>query len=209
MDLIDISVALTSTMPVYPGEPGPELRPLKRLASGESSNLSALSMSLHNGTHLDAPWHKLESGARSDVLDPMTLCGPAAVILVDDPVSIRRDHLEHLAPAPERLLIRTRNSRLYSFGRFIDNYVYIHPSAAEWAVENRLRLIGIDYLSVEKFKEPGSPTHRALLGGGVTILEGIDLSGVSAGEYTLWCLPLKLPGADGVPARAALQRGSL
>jgi arylformamidase len=102
-----------------------------------------------------------------------------------------------------------RNSGLYSLGHFVEDYVYIHPSAAEWAVENRLRLIGIDYLSVEKFKEPGSPTHRALLGGGVAILEGIDLGGVSAGGYTLWCLPLKLPGADGVPARAVLQRGSL
>ncbi len=209
MELIDISLTLGAAMPIYPGEPGPELHPLKRLARGESSNLSSLSMSLHNGTHVDAPWHKLESGSRSEAFDLAALCGPVVVISVDDPVCIRREHLSHVAPAPQRLLVRTRNSERCALPNFVENYVYIHPSAAEWAVENRLRLIGIDYLSVEKFKEPGSPTHRSLLGGGVAILEGIDLSEAPEGEYTLWCLPLKLAGADGVPARAVLQRGSL
>lgn len=207
-ELIDISVALEPGIPTWPGSPGLRTRMLSRMDRGDAANGSALDMDVHVGTHVDAPLHFVADGASVESLPLDALVGAAWVAVVSGHEPITRAVLEALEiPPVERLLLRTSNSALWHDDPrpFRPDYVALKPDAAEWVVERGIRLVGIDYLSIQCFDDDPS-THRILLGAGVVVLEGLDLTEVEGGAYELIALPLKLAGAEGAPARAVLRR---
>jgi arylformamidase len=205
VSFFDVTVPLTRGMPVWPDEPGPELSSLSRIADGDPANVTKLSLGSHTGTHVDAPRHFIEGGATIDKLSLEALCGPARVVHVDDAVSVKRQHLEpHRGVA--RILLQTRNGKLWDKPGFQKDFVYLEPDAADWLVENSVRLVGIDYLSIEQFHSRDYHAHHALLGASVVIIEGLDLRRIEPGDYNLYCLPLKVVAADGAPCRAILER---
>ena len=206
MALFDITLPLTPGMPVWPGEPGPELTPRSRIAAGDPANVTSLCLGSHTGTHIDAPRHFIEGSAGIESLSLDALCGPARVVQIDDPVSIRVDALERARlEGVRRVLFRTRNGALWEDKKFRTDFVFVAPEAAQWLVARGVRLVGIDYLSVEQFDSKDYRTHHVLLGAGVVIVEGLDLRHVEPGDYELACLPLKVVGADGAPCRAVLR----
>jgi arylformamidase len=206
MRYYDISVPVSASLPVYDGDPPVELALRQAMARGDIADVRSLSMGVHCGTHLDAPAHFLPGGTTIDRTDPMAGIGPAVVIdlssLAGETIG-RADLASRLPAGVERVLLRTRSSALWRQATFSQDFVALAPEAAALLVEHRLRLVGIDYLSIAPASDPG-PVHRALLQAGVLILEGLDLSAVPAGSYTLVCLPLRLEGAEAAPTRAVL-----
>ena len=207
--ITDISLPIRTGQLSWPGDPPVAVTPFFRLADGHPSNVSEVRLSSHTGTHVDPPAHFLDGAATVDQLPLGTLVGEAAVVdLTGRAGPIGPADLDSLgvAPGTERLLMKTDNSarwpeRLHTFP---DDYVALSPAGAAWRVGRGVRLVGTDFLSVEEYGAPGHPTHVTLLSAGVVILEGLDLSRVEAGTYTLACLPLPLAGCDGAPARAVL-----
>ena len=206
MRIIDISVPIYTGMASYPGDPGAVINSAQSIAQGNAANLSQLSLGSHTGTHLDAPHHFEKGGITVDRVPLETLVGPARVIdLTDAGSQISANNLEAAGAAgAERLLLKTSNSRLWAQPDFTPGYVSLSDDAANFLVEKELKLVGIDYLSIERFKSPDHYVHHTLLAAGVLILEGADLSGVEAGEYEIVSLPLKIAGGDGAPARTIL-----
>jgi len=211
MPTYDISVAISAGMPVYAGDPGVEIVDHAALRRGDSANVSLLRLGAHTGTHVDAAAHFIEGAQTVSQLPLDALIGRAFVVeLSPDVTAIDEGHVATLVPAgAERVLFKTRNSAFWAAhgGTFREDFTYITPAAARALVGRGVRLVGIDYLSVEKFKSDDFDTHTALLSSEVVIVEGLDLSGVPAGEYELACLPLKIAGGsgDGAPARAILR----
>ncbi len=194
-------------MVVYESDPGVEIAPRLEIARGDTANVSLLSMGSHTGTHVDAPAHFIEGGATVESLPLDSLIGPALVAEVGCERLIGRRDLEPLLLGGQsRLLLKTRNSALWAAGGFSRDFVALDLEGARYLTERGLRLIGIDYLSIEAFHSPDHPVHRHLLGAGVVILEGLDLSRVAPGVYELVCLPLPVRGIDGAPCRAVLRR---
>jgi len=195
-------------MPVYEGDPSVEIKAWTALANGNSSNVSFLHLGAHTGTHVDAPAHFIEGARRIDALSLETLIGPARVIRVPDemneigPDFLAGCDLEHV----ERVLFHTRNSNFWSEG-FRKDFTHLAPEAAEKLVGLGVKLVGTDYLSIEKFHSGHHRTHLALLSKNVVIVEGLNLSNVEAGDYELICLPLRIAegSGDGSPARAVLR----
>jgi arylformamidase len=207
MKLIDVSVPLDGNLPNYPGNTPFTLEPMKRLARGESSNVSTLHMSAHAGTHVDAPRHFFDSGVGVDALPLEILCGRTRVIEVTSRKAIDAEALAALDLSEDvRLLIKTHNSRLWGTGEFQKDYIGVSESGAKYLVEHGIKVVGVDYLSVEPFKTPGAPTHHMLLGGGTIVIEGLNLRDVEPGIYDMLCLPLRVVGADGAPARVVLRK---
>jgi arylformamidase len=207
MPIIDVSLPLSDALPTYPGNPPFELAPVKRIADGGSSNVSRLSMGTHTGTHVDAPRHFFDAGAPVDRLPLDVLIGPARVVAVDAEHGIEPRHLRpETLEGASRILFKTRNSSLWRSREFTSAFVFLTEEAARVLVDARVRLVGIDYLSVEAFKKPGAPAHRTLLAANTVIIEGLDLSAVAPGDYELLCLPLRVAGSDGAPARVVLRR---
>jgi arylformamidase len=207
--VIDVSLSLGPNLLVWPGNPGILVTPSSRISNGDASNVSEIRLGSHTGTHVDPPYHFLDDGATAERLPLDVLVGQAVVAdLRGRSGAIGKDELEGLSipEDTERLLLRTDNSKLWAtdIRRFPEGYVSLSEDGARWVVEHGIRLIGIDFLSIEARGAPGHPTHLALLEAGVVILEGLDLSEVQAGTYTLICLPLKVAGGDGAPARAVL-----
>ena len=182
------------------------LLPVAQIAQGAPLNLSRLEMGSHTGTHIDAPSHFIPGGATAEQLSLEVFIGPAQVVEMACQGGISVADLQEAAiPADtRRLLLKTSNSRLWAQREFSPDYTYLLPEAAAWIVERGIRLVGIDYLSVERFGSADFATHITLLSNGVLILEGLDLGAVSPGRYTLVCLPMKLVGGDGAPARTVL-----
>ena len=204
---IDISVTLHSGMVHWPSDPAVVIERTSDLAHGDPATVSRLSMGSHTGTHLDAPLHFIRSGKGLDEMPLDTTIGPARVIAIQDPESIRPQELRrHHVRSGERLMFKTRNSaQCWRTDRFVEDFVSLSPEAAHFLAQRRVRLVGIDYLSVGSYREHnGAAVHRALLGAGVWILEGIHLARVRPGRYELICLPLKILASDGSPARAIL-----
>ncbi len=206
MKIHDISIAISPSMHVYSGDPGVEIVPVSRITDGKGANVSAIHMGTHTGTHVDPPFHFVSSGVTVDCLPLETLIGECLVCEVQDvPVILRQHVTEEVIPlGTERILFKTRNSALWQEKEFRNDFTYLDSGAAEALVDRGVKLIGIDYLSIDQFKSDGHRTHLKLLGSGVVVLEGLDLSNVSVGTYTLVCLPLKIQGGDGAPARAVL-----
>lgn len=206
--ILDISVPVVNGGLVYPGNPEIRIEPHSELGKGASSNLSLISFGSHTGTHVDAPRHFFENGSSVDRLPLDALVGPALVIAFPDEVmSVTKELLSpHALDGVERLLLRTRNSAFIREREFRRDFTFVAPDAAELLVDARIRLIGVDYLSVEQFRSGHHRTHRTLLERGIVIVEGLDLSGIAPGTYDFCCLPLRLDGLDGAPARAILTK---
>jgi len=205
--IYDVTVPITNTMPVWPGDPAVHLLPKSHLSRDKSHTvqLTAIEMGSHTGTHLDAPYHFVEGGRRLHEIPLEQLTGRVAVINLPGVRSIGRKDLEDLKwDGIERVLFKTENSKHWQDGKFYEDFVYLEPDAAEFLAGRGVRLVGIDYLSIDKFKSEKHPTHFALLTKNIVILEGLDLSKVSPGEYTLFALPLNLQDADGAPTRVIL-----
>lgn len=208
MKICDISLPLTSDLPVWPNDPKLVLRRTMSMEAGDSANVTYISCSVHIGTHVDAPSHFMRDGATVDELPLDVLIGPVYVGNLPDVNEVCPTDLERvgLPEDTQRLLLRTRNSKLWADGisDFTPDYVALTPEAAEWVVEKGVKLVGVDYLSVQRFYDPEPTTHRTLLEAGVVIIEGLNLYDVEPGIYRLVCLPLKLVGCEGAPARVLL-----
>ncbi len=207
--LHDISLPVHTDMPVYPGDPPISLEPQLTLAA-DGVNVTAIRhASTHFGTHVDVPRHVLAGGASLDETPLERFCGQARVIHIRDRRAITAEELAGCVIAPgDRVLFHTRNSeeRLLERPAFVNDYVYLTAEGAELLVRRRVGLVGVDYLSVDPPDDPALPAHHILLEAGVLILEGAALTGVAPGTYQLICLPLRIRGGDGAPARAALAR---
>lgn len=210
--IYDISLPISESLVVWPGDPPVRITQSSHLDRGDVATVSRLDMGAHAGTHVDAPVHFIHGGAGAEALDLHVLVGPALVVHALEADALSAAVLEGLSipPGTERVLFRTRSSDRWAQGdqQFDEDYVAIAEDGAMWLVERGVRLVGVDYLSVAPFPEQVA-THRILLGAGVIAVEGLDLSEISPGTYQLVCLPLKLVGGDGAPARAILIDGNL
>jgi arylformamidase len=206
--LVDVSVLLTPGLATYPGNPEFEITPVKRIAAGDSSNNSRLVMGTHTGTHVDAPKHFFDDKPGVDTLALELLVGRARVIDLPHRGGITEKHLAAAGLREDlRVLLRTPNSALWnSSDGFHTDYTYVTEAAAKFLVDQGVKVVGVDYLSVEQFKKAGAPAHHMLLGNDVVIIEGLNLSDAEAGQYEMYCLPLRIAGADGAPARVVLKR---
>jgi arylformamidase len=211
MPLYDVSVVMSSSMALWPGDPPVVVEPIKTIAE-HGYALSHLSFGSHTGTHVDAPRHMVAGGLPADRIPLETLIGEALVFEVepDDGVAIHTSDLVALGIPRDttRLLLKTRNSDLWGAGpqTFEQHYVALTKRAAHWIADRGVKLLGVDYLSVDPYLSDDMPAHRELLNAGVVVLEGLNLSAVPAGVYQLVALPLKTAAADGAPVRAVLIR---
>ncbi|MBN2503615.1 MAG: cyclase family protein [Anaerolineales bacterium] len=208
MRTYDITLTISPDLVVWPGDPAVELERVEKIEAGADANVSRINMGVHTGTHVDAPYHFLENGGTVENLDLKMLVGRAYVLHVDDKVDVITPELlekSDIPPRTRRVLFRTRNSDLWAkdHKKFQKDFVAISPEAAEYLINKGVKLVGVDYLSVAPFDDP-IPTHEVFLKAEVVVVEGLDLSEVSQGRYTLYCLPLKLAGTEGAPARALL-----
>jgi arylformamidase len=201
--LHDISVPIRAGMHVYDGNPGFRLELVSSIAAGANANVSRLDLGVHNGTHVDAPAHFIDGGPATESLDLETLIGPAYVA---DATAVSGDlDAEALGSVQfpsdvTRILYKTSNSHLWSRDKFSRDFVRLTGSGARFLIERGIRLVGIDYLSIGD-----AEAHQELLSARVIALEGLDLGEVAPGKYELICLPLRLEGSDGAPARAILR----
>lgn len=204
--IYDISVPIRSGGLVYPGNPEIEITLQQAVAKGAGANVSFVRFGSHTGTHADAARHFFDDGQTVDKIPLERLIGPALLLSFSDDVRAvgAADLRKHDLKGRKRILLRTRNSALLSQREFARDYTYLAPDGAQYLVDNGVELVGIDYLSIEQFHSGHHKTHRTLLERSVVILEGLDLSVPAPGEYELICLPLRIEGCDGAPARAVL-----
>jgi arylformamidase len=204
--IYDISVPIRSGGLVYPGNPEIEIMLQQAVAKGAGANVSSIRFGSHTGTHADAARHFFDDGQTVDKIPLERLIGPALLISFPDEVRAvsAADLRKHNLKGQKRVLLRTRNSALLSQREFVPDYTYLAPDGAQYLVDAGVELVGIDYLSIEQFHSGHHKTHRILLERSVVILEGLDLSVPTPGEYELICLPLRIEGCDGAPARAVL-----
>ena len=206
MPFIDISLPIREGMIVYEGDPGISVSPALALDRGDPANVSNLKLGSHTGTHMDAPLHFIGGAKSIDTLPLDLLIGPALVLEVDAERLVEPKHLTDARIAKhERVLLKTRNSALWDRPGFERNYVALSLEGARSLMDRGVKLIGIDYLSVEAFGAVGHPVHKLLLGAGIVIVEGLDFRRVTPGVYELYCLPLRIAGGDGSPCRAILR----
>jgi arylformamidase len=207
MKLIDVSVPLDANLPTYPGNTPYTLEPIHRIAQGDTSNVSTLHLGAHAGTHVDAPRHFFDDGPGADALPLELLIGRARVIELTTRRGITADDLAASKLSEDvRVLIKTHNSRLWGTPEFHTDFIGVTESGARYLLDHGIKVVGVDYLSVEEYKKPGAPAHRTLLGSGIIVIEGLNLRDVDPGVYEMFCLPLRVAGADGAPARVVLRR---
>jgi arylformamidase len=206
--ILDISSPISASLPVWPGDPALEIVAEMKIADGASANVSRMTMSAHSGTHIDAPLHFFDSGYATDEISLEKLIGEALVIQMDERIPlITEECLQNLKLQvwPRRILFKTVNSTYQNWSRqpFRKDFCALSAGAARFLAEKNVILVGIDYLSIAPFDEPDA-VHQILLSAGIVILEGLDLGEISQGLYKLICLPLKIVGIEGAPARAIL-----
>jgi len=205
--LLDVSVPLAAGLATYPGNPEFEMQPLLRIADGNAANVSRLVMGTHTGTHVDAPRHFFDEGGAVDGLPLDLLLGRARVVQIDRRGGIGSEDLAAAGLREDlRVLLKTSNSALWNGESFRTDYTHLTEAGARYLVDQGVKVVGIDYLSVEQFEKPGAPAHRALLSQGVVIIEALNLAEVEPGMYEMYCLPLRVVGGDGAPARVILKR---
>jgi arylformamidase len=208
MTIYDISLTISPTLPIWPGDPALELEQIESMDKGAHANVTRMSSAVHIGTHVDAPHHFLNNGRTVENLPLDILTGPCYVTQLPDGVdAITSEVLDRseISAEMKRVLFGTRNSHLWakSEAKFQTDFIAITEDGAQWLVERGIQLVGVDYLSVAPYGD-SVPTHTVLLEAGVVVVEGLNLSNVMRGFYDLYCLPLKIAGSDGAPARAIL-----
>ena len=207
MRIYDITLGIKPGMPVWPGDPPVELEAVSRMEDGAENNLSRLACSVHTGTHVDAPRHYVQDGAAIDDLSLKTLIGRAYVFHLPRVNVITAEVLGNagIPSRTRRVLFRTRNSKQWAEGKpFSKDYVALDESGAAWLAQRGVQLVGVDSLSVGPYARSGHAVHRTLLEKGIVVVEGLNLHGVPKGRYSLTCLPLRIIGSDGAPARVIL-----
>lgn len=204
---MDVSVPLKTGMVHWPDNPPVVIERMLNMNKGDVCNVSKLSMGAHTGTHMDAPVHFVRGGAGIDQMPLTATMGRARVIEIGDSESIKPGELEmHQIQRGERVLFKTLNSqRCWQTNDFVEDFVYISHEAAQYLAELGAQTVGVDYLSVGGYTKDGPQTHQALLEGGIWIIEGLNLAQAQPGAYDLICLPLRIVGCDGSPARALLR----
>lgn len=205
--IYDVSVSVRTGGLVYPGNPEILIEPQQAISQGAGANVSRVTFGSHTGTHVDAAKHFFDDGQTIDRIPLEKFLGPAILLAFDEPdrVSVGADDLrKHSLEGAKRVLIRTRNSKRLDNPEFDKGYAFLEPDGAEYLVSIGVELVGVDYLSIEQFHSGHHKTHRTLLEKDVVIIEGLSLSEPAPGSYELVCLPLKLEGLDGAPARALL-----
>lgn len=211
MPIYDLSVPIGTELPSWPGDPAIKIDNWSSLAHGGEANVSVLCFSAHTGTHVDAPAHFIEGAKKVELLDLEVLIGEAQVIEVpDEMLTIDEEFVAANCPSEtKRILFKTRNSTFWARDKadFRTDFTHLNVEGARWLVEQGVKLVGIDYLSIETFHSQDQVVHRTLLSHEVIILEGLNLAHVPAGKYELICLPLRLRSqlGDGAPARAVLR----
>lgn len=208
--IYDVSVPILNSMPVWPSDPPVDLTPQSHPSKDKSHTVrvTRIEMGSHTGTHIDAPWHMVEGGRRLNQIPIETLIGSASVVGIQGRRSIARADLEkHNLAGVQRILFKTDNSPHWTDGKFHEQFVYLEPEAAEYLVERDIKLVGIDYLSIDQFRSVEHPTHFVLLRRNVVIIEGLNLSRVPPGAYHMMALPLNLQDVDGAPTRVILMDG--
>ena len=205
---IDVSLPLKNGMVHWPGDPPFTIERVRDLERGDDATVSHVTMGAHSGTHMDAPAHFIRGGAGLDALPLDSVIGRGRVISITDKSAVTPGELErHHIRRGERIFFKTRNSgRCYKTDEFVEDFVYINAGAARLLASRGVRCVGVDYLSVGGFFLDGRETHEALLGAGVWLIEGLDLSRVEPGPVEIICLPLRLAGAEGAPARVLVRR---
>jgi len=202
--IYDVTVPLRPGIPTYGGdEPGPMLEYTSLLSRGDSSNLSTLSLGSHTGTHVDAPHHFIDGRTTVDALALDVLLGPVHVVehLGSGHITAAGIAAASVPADARRVLFKTSNGAAWERDQFHEGFLGLEPDAARNVVDRGVVLVGIDYLSIERFHAPGHPVHMILLGAGVVIVEGLDLRSVPPGRYSMCCAPLNVVGAEGAPAR--------
>ncbi|HWC77825.1 MAG TPA: cyclase family protein [Blastocatellia bacterium] len=207
MKIYDVTVPISRDMIVYPGDPPVKIDRRTTIGKNDAKcNLSRYSFGSHSGTHVDPPFHFIENGITVDQLPMELLLGLARVVEISA-ACLDEAALEEIDLTNDvRVLFKTRNSYLWSQKKFVEDYVYITPGAARTLVSNGIKVVGVDYLSVEKYGAPHPETHLTLLEAGTVIIEGLDLREVEPGDYEMLCLPLKVKDGDGAPARVLLRQ---
>lgn len=209
MQIIDVSLPLGPELLTWPGDPPLSIEPASRMAQGDAANVSSLHFGTHTGTHIDPPFHFIDGAPTVEDLPLDAFVGEAYVAdltHLDETIGANELEALKLSEGTERVLFKTRNSELWAKlpVEFPEKYVHLSPDGAKWIVNRGIRLVGTDFLSIERRGAPGHPTHVTLLEAGVVIAEGLDLRSVQAGVYQLVCLPLRIVAGDGAPARAVL-----
>ena len=206
MKVFDVTIGIGGSTPIYAGDPPAVVESAKRLAGGDSANVSKLAFGAHTGTHVDAPNHFIDGSRRIDQLDLNKLIGPCRVVRVPD--NVQTIEPENLGDTEgfDRVLFKTKNSAFWNRPEFHSDFAHLSPAAAEKLIAGGVKLVGIDYLSIEKFHSGDHAVHKAFLSKEIIILEGLDLRAIEPGDYELICLPLKYVGGegDGAPARTVL-----
>ena len=204
--IYDISTPVENGGVVYPGNPEIRIEPQQAISRGAGANVSSVAFGSHTGTHVDAGKHFFDDGQTVDRIPLERLVGPAILLAFDDDLmSIgAADLQQHNIGSHTRILLKTRNSSLLGRSDFVKDYTFLAPDGAEYLVQHGIELVGIDYYSIEQFHSGHHRTHLTLLEKDTVIVEGLDLSEPPPGEYQLVCLPLRLAGLDGAPARAVL-----
>ena len=203
---LDVSVTIRDGMVHWPSDPAVHTKRVSDVERGDSHTLSEISLGSHTGTHIDAPLHFLPKQTSIDRMPLNVTIGLARVIEIKDKQSVKAEELAgHHIRRGERILFKTRNSALWRQNTFAEDFVYLSDEVVDFLVQRKVALVGIDYLSVGGYHSNGSFVHKTLLGQGIWIIEGLDLSQISPGKYDLVALPLKLADGDGAPARVALK----
>ena len=207
-----LSLTLKTGMLHWPGDPAVLIERVRDMDKADTVNLSKITMVAHSGTHIDAPAHFLSGERGTDDIPFASLIGPARVIDISAPGAVTRGELErHRIRRGERILLKTLNSekKLIHREAFTEDFVYVEADAADYLVARGVRTIGLDYLSIGGYKKNGRYVHMQLLGAGILIIEGLDLSDAPAGRYDMICLPIKISNGDGAPARVLLKKRKL
>ena len=208
MKIHDISLPISSELVSWPGDPPPRLERISSISEGDVCNITKLELSVHTGTHIDSPYHFIDDGITTDAMPLEVLMGKCLVIETKSKSNIHVSDLEDYEISKfERLLLKTSNSSHWENNtkKFDKKFISLSLEAADYLVKTEIRLIGIDYLSIEAYGVSSHQVHHKLLNNQIAILEGLNLSNIDAGSYELICLPLKLVGTDGAPVRAILR----
>ena len=207
MHIYDVSLPISPDLPTWPGDPTILIERISKMEEGADVIVSNFAIGVHTGTHIDAPLHFLRDGSLIEDISLKVLTGRVYVLELPAVDLITAKVLEdaEIPPRTRRIIFKTTNSKLWHQEplRFHTDFVAVSADGAQYLVDRGVKLVGIDYHSIAPFDNLVD-THQILLRAGIVIVEGLDMTEVSQGRYTLYCLPLNLIGVEGAPARAIL-----